>query len=327
MEAARVMEAARRERWRGHVHSTNPETVKSRLKQAVKACIECGGRVTPTAVYCSVECRKAPKSRLCVVCSSEYVGTRNGRTVCSDRCHQSRKSARTKAIRMRRRKPIVPSMTSDAVESRRRAAIMECTGCGAPFSHVTTALYCKQCRCKPRDCVECGSEFLSTKIVTVVCSRACALSRGRRKSAASFVSVRETNPTIEKRCAHCVDEFSSNFMSERRRFCSTRCGNAHTKKVRRARKRGAFVEDIGLGYLMRRDRGCCQICGGRVEPNDDPLGNLYPSVDHIVPLVAGGLHERSNLQLAHRICNSIKGAGSHEDAIESMRGERVSFEG
>jgi len=35
-------------------------------------------------------------------------------------------------------------------------------------------------------------------------------------------------------------------------------------------------------------------------------GNMYPSIDHVVPLSRGGLHEWGNVKLAHRICNSIK---------------------
>jgi 5-methylcytosine-specific restriction endonuclease McrA len=31
-------------------------------------------------------------------------------------------------------------------------------------------------------------------------------------------------------------------------------------------------------------------------------------MDHIVPFAAGGTHEPANVQLAHRVCNSRKGA-------------------
>ena len=34
--------------------------------------------------------------------------------------------------------------------------------------------------------------------------------------------------------------------------------------------------------------------------------NMYPSIDHVKLLARGGLHEWSNVKLAHRICNSIK---------------------
>lgn len=35
---------------------------------------------------------------------------------------------------------------------------------------------------------------------------------------------------------------------------------------------------------------------------------LAPTLDHIIPLAAGGTHEPSNCQCAHFSCNSAKGA-------------------
>lgn len=56
-----------------------------------------------------------------------------------------------------------------------------------------------------------------------------------------------------------------------------------------------------------RDNGLCQLCG---EPIDRDLA--YPhhgslTLDHIVPLARGGLHEPTNVQLAHHGCNMRKG--------------------
>lgn len=68
---------------------------------------------------------------------------------------------------------------------------------------------------------------------------------------------------------------------------------------RRARLLAAFVEDVDLKDIYRRDRGICQLCGGRVSWRS-------ASIDHILPLAAGGKHERVNAQLAHRSCNSRK---------------------
>jgi len=33
---------------------------------------------------------------------------------------------------------------------------------------------------------------------------------------------------------------------------------------------------------------------------------LAPTIDHVVPLAAGGLHEPANVQLAHFLCNARK---------------------
>lgn len=63
---------------------------------------------------------------------------------------------------------------------------------------------------------------------------------------------------------------------------------------------------ITLQKVYERDNGICKICGNPVNMNVDPLDNEYGSIDHIIPLSKGGTHQWKNVQLAHRICNSIK---------------------
>lgn len=58
--------------------------------------------------------------------------------------------------------------------------------------------------------------------------------------------------------------------------------------------------------IWDRDKGICQLCRTAVDPKD------Y-SIDHIVPLAAGGRDDLSNLQLAHRVCNSEKRANVESD--------------
>jgi 5-methylcytosine-specific restriction endonuclease McrA len=76
---------------------------------------------------------------------------------------------------------------------------------------------------------------------------------------------------------------------------------AEIENRRRSRLLGAFVETVSAAEIRERDAGRCGLCGEFV-----PLSEQ--SLDHIVPLAHGGTHERSNLQLAHRRCNSRKGA-------------------
>jgi 5-methylcytosine-specific restriction endonuclease McrA len=68
---------------------------------------------------------------------------------------------------------------------------------------------------------------------------------------------------------------------------------------RRARKHDAFVEDVPFDFIVLRDLGACGICNQQILDNDIHL-------DHIIPLAAGGTHERSNVQLAHATCNLRK---------------------
>lgn len=84
--------------------------------------------------------------------------------------------------------------------------------------------------------------------------------------------------------------------------CST-CG-----RRRRAALRGAASEPYTLDEIAARDRYRCQLCLCQVDmeiPAPDPAS---PSIDHVLPLSAGGDDVRANVQLAHYGCNSAKGA-------------------
>lgn len=75
------------------------------------------------------------------------------------------------------------------------------------------------------------------------------------------------------------------------------------KRLRSAEKRGAVVvERFHLVEIAERDGWRCHICGCQVSRETW-------SVDHLVPLSKGGDHTRINVALAHRICNSRRGAG------------------
>lgn len=82
------------------------------------------------------------------------------------------------------------------------------------------------------------------------------------------------------------------------------------KKRRRARKRGVRVsgERITLSALDERDGGICHLCKGIVDWSAHHTANRYPSIDHVIPLANGGSHTWDNVKLAHRLCNSRKGA-------------------
>ena len=68
---------------------------------------------------------------------------------------------------------------------------------------------------------------------------------------------------------------------------------------RRARKHGAFVEDVNRDILYEMYGGMCGICKEFIE------GDFH--VDHVIPLSKGGLHCYANVQPAHPACNLRKG--------------------
>jgi 5-methylcytosine-specific restriction endonuclease McrA len=93
----------------------------------------------------------------------------------------------------------------------------------------------------------------------------------------------------------------------RTRFCSNSCGERHRKTQRRAKKRAVYLEDVTLAALRARDGDNCGICGESIDFSVEYPDKMCPTIDHVVPIVAGGMHEMSNCQIAHFICNSRKG--------------------
>ncbi len=75
---------------------------------------------------------------------------------------------------------------------------------------------------------------------------------------------------------------------------------------RRARKRNATVERFSSAEIYERDGWRCGICGKAVDRRLKAPHHMAASLDHIMPLAVGGSHSRSNVQLAHWICNSRK---------------------
>lgn len=114
----------------------------------------------------------------------------------------------------------------------------------------------------------------------------------------------------EHACAHCGKTFIAHYPTTK--YCSDKCQSKMNRKKRRYK--GITVDsDISLFKLAERDQDRCQICGQLVDWDDfvktdkaTICGNMYPSIDHIIPISVGGLHSWDNIQLAHRICNTRK---------------------
>lgn len=90
------------------------------------------------------------------------------------------------------------------------------------------------------------------------------------------------------------------------RYCSRRCTARITSRSYHARKRAAQqapgAQVITLWTLAERDVWRCHICTKRVT-------RKTWSADHLIPLSLGGPHTWANVALAHRRCNSSRGAG------------------
>lgn len=117
-------------------------------------------------------------------------------------------------------------------------------------------------------------------------------------------------------------------------YCSAECRDAHLKERAKIYHRGrrdshrhravkygcVYDSSVTLAKLIKRDGLRCALCGKMCDPNDHSWsrysGPMYPSIDHIVPMSKGGGHVWSNVQVAHIICNSEKGACNYECKTE-----------
>lgn len=103
-------------------------------------------------------------------------------------------------------------------------------------------------------------------------------------------------------------------------YCSRRCKVKHNRacsnighRLRMYGSAGQPRDAIKLDDLIDRDNGTCYICGRKTSKSDHyyvhgwfATGDLYPTVDHVIPLSKGGTHTWGNVRLACRQCNSIK---------------------
>lgn len=168
-----------------------------------------------------------------------------------------------------------------------------CTGCGRPFIRRTTATTCSpDCRrtilrmayaSHRLPCSDCGRERSFRKKLCDIC-RAERLAHAQAK----LVAYRHANRKA-------------------------------TKAADRARRRGArTTERFDPAEIFQRDGYRCQLCGERLLMGQAAPHPKSPSIDHIVPIACGGMHERSNSQAAHLLCNSLKGARGGPSQLRLM---------
>lgn len=127
--------------------------------------------------------------------------------------------------------------------------------------------------------------------------------------------------SVEKVCKYCGNPFMTQYKKSKV-FCCEECANKHAhymRKIADKRRHGKITaldrldNDITLPLLFKRDKGVCKICGGLCDWSDMEVkngyvvvGDNYPSIDHIKPISKGGSHTWDNVQLSHKLCNSIK---------------------
>lgn len=184
----------------------------------------------------------------------------------------------------------------------------------------------KQKEINTKKCLVCGKRLSNPKLS--YCSDEC---RKKKERVRQYEYEKKNHPVKHFKCKICGKEFIPEYGNKKRSFCSMACktkakrsagrkNHKEQNRRRRARKRGATIEYFKTNEIYERDGWICGICGKPVKRGTQCPHPLSPTLDHIIPLAAGGTHERKNVQCAHFICNSTKGSGCapHGDQMRLM---------
>lgn len=101
------------------------------------------------------------------------------------------------------------------------------------------------------------------------------------------------------------------YVSHKKEICSSvkqwRIDNPEKKQSydheRRAKKRQTLIEKFLVSEIYERDGWKCQLCHKKVDKKLKWPNPLSKSLDHIVPLIMGGPHTKTNVHLTHLQCN------------------------
>ena len=146
-------------------------------------------------------------------------------------------------------------------------------------------------------CLVCGSVFDQVHVFHRFCSERCRdKARGKFKTRGIFRSINC------QRCGKLFDDHNG-----RAKYCSRTCRCAGTHSDYRSRAKRWNVEydsSVTIANVIERfGRGCAE-CGELIIGEHSSKANQdAPSIDHIVPMSAGGAHVWSNVELVHLRCN------------------------
>ncbi|WP_405149455.1 HNH endonuclease [Sphaerisporangium sp. NBC_01403] len=194
-----------------------------------------------------------------------------------------------------------------------------CSACGALLWSSSTSLpaesrVCRPCRERRRaaawttSCAECGGVLAQRysreqRFCSLTCAYASrkgvaplwALQASRRPRPCADCGIQVATTGAVALCSPCADV---------RKLEGWRRKN----RARRTALRSVASEPYTLAEIAGRDGHRCQLCHREVDMQVKAPHSLSPSIDHVVPLARGGDDTRGNVQLAHRGCNSRKGA-------------------
>lgn len=240
----------------------------------------------------------------CEYCGKDFVAHNSRRVFCCKQCADN-------ASKVKR--GIKPTIIHKRI----------CPGCGKEFeTQFSRKLYCKKdCTgtqsVKNRKCVVCGQPFLTIHNAKTCGNIEC------KKAAKKLRSQNWAKPKPKliqyetRECKECGELFSVNSRMSNA-YCSKDCRRkAENRKNDKRIPKAQRVDNISLKRLYKRDNGICYICGGKCDWNSQAIskngnpypGDLYPVIEHVIPISKGGLDAWDNVRLAHWKCNLDKADG------------------
>lgn len=244
----------------------------------------------------------------CEYCGKDFVAHNIRRGFCCKRCKDN-------ASKVRR--GIEPTVIHKRI----------CLGCGKEFeTQFSRKVYCKKGCGKydmnmthtgERECIICGKIFFTCHNAKTCGNIECKKAAKKLRSQ-NWAKPRPKLITYETReCKECGEIFSIDKRLNNV-YCSADCRRKaeNRKKDKRIPREQIVDTDISLKRLFKRDNGICWICGEKCDFDSTSVsqkgnvicGDLYPEIEHVVPISRGGLHSWANVRLAHHKCNAQKGA-------------------
>lgn len=271
--------------------------IHDRCRVPWRECRDCGShfvgywnRSRPLCATCRVKSGGGQRAlRDCIVCGREFLAERHS----SHRRRETGERFRQTCSR----------------ECGQASIARNCIDCGASSGAKKRCGPCLYERSRPKcptiqgtECRWCGRFLVKWgRGGSDYCSRACwdMVNDSRRKMVTEIHYVD---------CRECGDPFVGPLT---RSFCSGPCARRAANRDRRHRERVAGVGlagSITLREVADRDGWRCHICHKAVPDRESKSRSLDPTIDHLIPLAAGGEHVPENVALAHFLCNSKRGA-------------------